>query len=175
MAARDGPPTRQWQIADSKFRLSALKGPVRPSDGGARLLKNTRPERSVWYSPAERHRYATRRAEPWSTARPRLGAFTGLSHLLVRFYLFPFDELPGLPGASPYQLCGVSNDALQMLVKKLDRAFLDLYPQRGVQHHVGRTYNRQELERAARFFESIHQFEAVPKIDVIVGRAVDKK
>jgi hypothetical protein len=148
---------------------------ILPTNGRARLPKNPRSEQSVWHSPAERHRYATRRAEPWSTARPRLGASTGLSHLLVRFQLFPFDGLLGLSGASPYQLCGVSNDALQMVIKKLDRAFLDLYPQRGVQHHVGRTGDRQELERAARFFESIHQFEAVPKINVIVSRAVDKK
>ena len=90
------------------------------------------------------------------------------------FNFFPLMDCPVFREPRPTN-CGVLNDALQMLVKKLDRAFLDLYAQRGVQYHVGRTGDRQELERAPRFFESIHQFEAVPEIDVIVGRAVDKK
>src|SRR5258708_9082406 len=83
------------------------------------LLKNTRPERSVWYSPAERHRYATRRAEPWSTARPLLGAFTGLSYLFVSFYLFHFDELPDLPCASSSHLCAVIINATQLYHQNL--------------------------------------------------------
>jgi hypothetical protein len=91
------------------------------------------------------------------------------------FNCFPLMDCSVFREPRPTNYAEFSNDALQMLIKKLDRAFLDLYPQRGVQHHVGRTGDRQESEWAARFFESIHQFEAVPKIDVVIRSAVDQE
>jgi len=118
-------------------------------------------------------RHYTRRAVVYRSATARR-VYRPLSSYWSGFNCFPLMDCPVFREPRPTN-CGVLNDALQMLVKKLDRAFLDLYAQRGVQYHVGRTGDRQELERAPRFFESIHQFEAVPEIDVIVGRAVDKK
>jgi hypothetical protein len=65
------------------------------------------PERvreAIGILPDEEYRYTLTRAEPWSSAGPRLGAFIGLTHHVNWYEPIPLVKSCGLSGASPHQV-----------------------------------------------------------------------
>ena len=40
---------------------------------------------------------------------------------------------------------------------------------------MGGARDRQELERTARFFEGVDQFEAVPEVDIVIRGSMDEE
>jgi hypothetical protein len=54
------------------------------------------------HSPPEKRYYAIPRAEPWSSAKPWLGAFIGLAHPVNSGAPIFAGETSGPSGASPY-------------------------------------------------------------------------
>ena len=75
-----------------------------PQFGGARLRKGRKFHQRESVDTIDLMGWVDRCAEPWPSARPRLGPSIGLTHYLNRYPSISPVEMGGLSGVSPHQV-----------------------------------------------------------------------